>query len=181
MAGETPIGDDITSKYAEFLKPATEPDVAKDTAGKATSYPAIPASLWQYEETFRQRLRIEREESWQLILERFSVVVPATPIPAVLEPVAVQPEIPVDMGWIPMKMSTWILVILMVSTGMVSGLLLARGYGSMYWREFDYWMIRHNVIKHASAPNTVGVPDGSLVAGMKDDRGQFERLRIRLI
>jgi hypothetical protein len=179
--GETPVADNTDIKHAEFLKSGTESDVAKDTRSKATSYPTVPASLWQYEETFRQRLRVEREESWQTILEKFTVVVPAAPVPAVVKPVEVPPAPPPETGWIPTKMSTWILVILMLSTGMVSGLLLARGYGSLYWREFDYWMIRHRTSKHANAPNNVGVPNGALVASMKDNGGQYQPLQIPLI
>jgi hypothetical protein len=169
--GEMPVESDTSSKYAEFLKS----DVAKDTAGHL-NYPVIPASLWQYKETFRERLRVEREESWQAILDRFTVVTPLA-IPAVVKAVVARPDVPMETGWIPKRISTWILVILMLSTGMVSGMLLAR-YGSTYWREFDYWMIRHKMSMHAYTPNTVGDRDGSMVASTQN---YGEGLRIRLI
>jgi hypothetical protein len=193
------------SRYAEFLKDgadATEPEVKPDPRRKATiGYPAVPPSLWQYQDTYQDKVR---EESRQALAN------PTNPIPILpppvnatyhaAPPVAAAP--PAQVAAFPnveavekdpmealiplslvvasyrrrMRIGLWIIVIVAIGCGMVSGAMLACGYGAEYWWKFESWMRRQRHNPHAITQNVSPRVDGSLFAGIRDSG----RLQIRL-
>jgi hypothetical protein len=76
-----------------------------------------------------------------------------------------------------MRAGMWIVVILAIGCGMVMGAMLACGYGSQYWWQFDSWVRRNRYSSHDKSQNLAPRVNGSLAAGIG---GNGDGLRIQL-
>ena len=192
------------SRYAEFLKDdaaAAEPEVKPDPRRKATTgYPAIPPSLWQYEDSYHEKVR---EESRQALANPIPLLPPpvnatyhapppvaAAPPPATIaglpaaETVETEPIEAMIPLWLVvasyrrrMRIGLWIIVIVAIGCGMVSGAMLACGYGAQYWWKFDSWMRRQRHNPHAISQNISPRVDDSHFVRTQNNG---DRLRVRL-